>query len=375
MKKVLLSLLIIFSISLTTTAQMFELYHEGDLVEMGGEMTVVGDPSDAEIVAEISIKNISSAQVSVKVRKMEVELVAGSQNYFCWGACFANFIFLSPINVDIAPGETSNEFSGHVMPAGNVGVTKMCYSFFDVNTPNDSTYFYVNYEAGAATTGMFELYHDGELLEMGSEITVEGYPTANELESHMTIKNISDVEATVKCRKIDIDLLEGTSTYFCWAACFADFIYLSPLNVVIPAGESTEEFSGHYKPDGVTGVSTMCYSFFDIDNPNDSTYFYVKYDATLVGLDDLNKNEVFVSNPYPNPATSQVSFDYNLPLGTSSALVSVHNLLGAKVKELELNGVNGKTTVNVNDLNDGFYFYSVSIDNRIVETKRLVISR
>jgi hypothetical protein len=101
----------------------------------------------------------------------------------------------------------------------------------------------------------------------------------------------------------------------------------------------------------------------------------VNFNASPVGIEDLGQNEVFVSNPYPNPATSQVSFDYNLPVGTSSATVSVHNLLGAKVKELELTGINGKTTVNVNDLNDGIYFYSVSVDNRIVETKRLVISR
>lgn len=243
MKKVLLSLLIIFSLSLTTTAQMFELYHEGNLVEMGDEMTVIGNPSNAEIVVEMSIKNISSATVSVKCRKMEVEIVTGSQNYFCWGLCFSSFIFLSPNNIDIPSGEISNEFSGHIMPAGTAGVTKMCYSFFDV------------------------------------------------------------------------------------------------------------------------------------ENPNDSTYFYVNFNATLVGLEDLSQNEAFVSNPYPNPATSQVSFDYNLPFGTSSATVSVHNLLGAKVKEIELPGVEGKTTVNVNDLNDGIYFYSVSINNRIVETKRLVISR
>ncbi len=225
------------------------------------------------------------------------------------------------------------------------------------------------------TAQMFEMYHDGNLITMGEEITVVGDPLDMELISHIALKNISPDSVNIKCRKIEIDMIEGSENYFCWAACYANFIFLSPLNVGLESDSITNEFSGHYMPKENIGVSHMCYSFFDVDNPNDSTYFYVKYTAIEVGIEDLNKDDVFVSNPYPNPANSQVTFDYNFRAGTNNVKINIHNLLGAKVKEISIFGTNGKAIIDVNDLNDGIYFYSVNIDNKIVETKRLVVSR
>ncbi len=227
-----------------------------------------------------------------------------------------------------------------------------------------------------STAQVLELYHDGELFEMGEKVTVVDYPQTFELVSHISVKNVSSQNLTLFCRKIELEVVPGTSNTFCWGICFAPSVYLSPLTIVLDPGETTDEFSGHYKPAGITGINKMCYSFFPQSNPNDSTYFYVDYFATPnVGINDLGANRVFVSNPYPNPATSQVSFDYNLPEGTTRATINIHNLLGAKVKEINFSGFAGKATIDVNDLNDGIYFYSVKVANEIQETKRLVISR
>ncbi len=222
---------------------------------------------------------------------------------------------------------------------------------------------------------ILEFSHNGEPFASGSTITIAGDPDEFELVSHMTVKNISSSEVTVKCRKIEIENIENTSNYYCWGACYPPFIYLSVLDVTIPAGESTDEFSGHYQPSGYAGIQQMCYSFFDINNPNDSIYYYVDFFASGVGIGEPAENESFVSHPYPNPAKSQVTFDYNFPAGTSSAVINIHNLLGERVREINLSGAAGKVVVGVDDLNDGIYFYSVNINNEIVETKRLVISK
>ncbi len=230
--------------------------------------------------------------------------------------------------------------------------------------------------AFSAQAQMFELYHGDELFPMGETIEVQGYPGDFEIIAHMTLKNISSSTAVIKCRKIDVDLLPNTTNTFCWGLCYANFIYLSPLTVTLAPGDTTNEFSGHYMPDNHEGYTTMGYSFFDINNPNDSTYFYVEYLGTPnVGIEDREDMKTYVSNAYPNPASSIVSFDYNLPRGTRNAMINVHNLLGAKVKEMNIAGSHGKISVDVNDLKDGIYFYSVNLDNQIVETKRLIISR
>lgn len=223
---------------------------------------------------------------------------------------------------------------------------------------------------------ILELMHDDEPFPTGGTIEVQGYPTQLEIVSHITVKNVSDQEVVVKCRKIEIDVVPQTSNTFCWGLCYANFVYLSPLNINIAAGDTTQEFSGHYLPSEQIGITKMCYSFFDINNPNDSTYFYVNYNATPnVGISEPGMAKNFVSNPYPNPARSDVSFDFNFPAGTNNAKINIHNLLGSKVKEITVPGTEGKVTFSVQDLVDGIYFYSVTLNNEIVETHRLVISR
>jgi hypothetical protein len=220
-----------------------------------------------------------------------------------------------------------------------------------------------------------ELIYQGEVFPHGGTITMAGDPYEDELIVHMVVKNIAGQPADVFCRKIEIDVIGGTSNYYCWNACFAPFIYLSPISINLQPGESTEEFSGHYQPFVNAGITQMIYSFFDAANPNDSTYFYVNYFASSVGINETISTSPKVSNAYPNPASTQVSFDYNMPSGVSSASINIHNLLGVKVKEVSLYGFSGKATIDLMDLKEGIYFYSIQIDNQVTETKRLIISR
>jgi hypothetical protein len=220
-----------------------------------------------------------------------------------------------------------------------------------------------------------ELIYEGEVFPHGGSITIDGDPADDELVVHMVIKNIGSQAADVFCRKIVVDTIPGSSNYFCWNLCFGNRVYLSPVSIPLQPDEETDEFSGHYQPFSNAGLTQMIYSFFDGANPNDSTYFYVNYFASSVGISENTTDAPSLSNPYPNPASTQVSFDYNIPAGVSNASVNIHNLLGLKVKEFNLFGNNGKVTIDVMDLKEGIYFYSVKLDNQVTETKRLVISR
>jgi hypothetical protein len=112
-----------------------------------------------------------------------------------------------------------------------------------------------------------------------------------------------------------------------------------------------------------------------MNNPNDSVCFYAHFFASSVGVEELGAGNLTVSNAYPNPASSQTSFDYVLPQSASSASIKIHNLLGAVVREAVLTDRSGKATINISDLNDGVYFYSVIVNNETIETKRLIVSR
>lgn len=222
----------------------------------------------------------------------------------------------------------------------------------------------------------FELYHNGELFPNGGTITVIGEAQPQVwLYAHMSIKNISETDKLVKARKHEIDVVPGSENTFCWVICWVNTVFTSPSGLTLEPGELNDTFTGDYISHGHSGVTIMRYSFFDDDNPMDSVYFYAEFNAGTVGIDEIGVESVVVSNAYPNPARSQVSFDYTIPAAANQATIRIHNLLGSVVKEIRLTEPAGKVTVDVNDLTDGFYFYSITTNNEVIDTRRLVIAR
>ncbi|MFP4470987.1 MAG: T9SS type A sorting domain-containing protein [Bacteroidota bacterium] len=230
---------------------------------------------------------------------------------------------------------------------------------------------------GFSITGfsqVLELYYEGELLPAGSTITVAGDPTEFELVSHVSVKNVSAQVADVYCRKMEIEVVSGTNNYYCWNLCYGSDVYLSLLSIDLDPGQTTDEFSGHYQPVNQAGITQMCYSFFDSNNANDSTYFYVNYFASGVGIDEYDAEKMSVSEPYPNPAVSQTSFDYSFATPGNSRIVLM-NMLGAVIREEVISNTSGTLQMNISDLREGVYFYSVMHNNEVIETKKLVVSR
>jgi hypothetical protein len=222
----------------------------------------------------------------------------------------------------------------------------------------------------------FELYYEEELLPSGSTITVIGEAVPELwLYAHMSIKNVSNSDKYVKARKHEVSIVPGSENTFCWVICWLNTVFTSPSGLTLVPGETNDTFSGDYISHGNSGVSIMRYTFFDDENPNDSVYFYAEFNAGTVGINNPVSEKISVSNAYPNPARDQVSFDYDLPHSVSDASIRIQNLLGSVVKEVQLRDASGKVTLDVNDLNDGFYFYSITANNEIIDTRRLVIAR
>ena len=72
---------------------------------------------------------------------------------------------------------------------------------------------------------------------------------------------------------------------------------------------------------------------------------------------------------YPNPADQQLNIQ--VTNATSTDQVKIFNILGEEVRNTNL--INGINTIDVSDLNNGVYFYSVLRNNDIIETKKIFI--
>lgn len=201
-------------------------------------------------------------------------------------------------------------------------------------------------------------------------------PGHSDILSHFDVKNNTSSSMDIMCKKKEVSLINGSTNSFCWAQCYPPFTYVSPTPITLGAGQSdTNSFLGEYYPNGNSGISTIAYTFFDGNNTNDSVRVIVEYAFNVVGLEELfARGDYSFSAAYPNPASASTSFDYELPAG-GKAYVSIMNLLGSEVKQLELSGLKGKATLNTSDLNEGVYFYTLYIGGQGLSTHKLVVKR
>lgn len=91
------------------------------------------------IEATALVKNTGSSAKSVKVKRYELEVVAGSVNQICWGVqCYPPNVSVTPDAQLINAGSIDSTFKADYRPEGNPGISKYMYVFFDENNPNDS---------------------------------------------------------------------------------------------------------------------------------------------------------------------------------------------------------------------------------------------
>jgi hypothetical protein len=93
------------------------------------------------------------------------------------------------------------------------------------------------------------------------------------------------------------------------------------------------------------------------------------------GTELENIKSAFLGEAYPNPAAESFTIDYELPENSNNAIVSLYDLSGKKIKQIELNGSTGRQQLNmpVVDLPSGMYFYSLEIDGNRQMTKRISV--
>jgi len=104
--------------------------------------------TDNEIVAFMFVRNTTNAPIDVLVKKVEISLVSGTVNTFCWGLCYPPTVYISSDKVTINALTTDSiDFSGHYDPAGFKGQTIIRYVFFNRANVSDSVCVNVTYDA------------------------------------------------------------------------------------------------------------------------------------------------------------------------------------------------------------------------------------
>lgn len=124
------------------------------------EVTVKMGYTEYERTVYLKVYNESTSDdCEVAVKRTVMQEAFGSINYFCFGnTCYpANTSESDPNdNVTVAPQASDASFTAYYNPEGVAGVTKLLYSFTNVNDNSDNDEIVITFDATEATVGIAE---------------------------------------------------------------------------------------------------------------------------------------------------------------------------------------------------------------------------
>jgi len=194
---------------------------------------------------------------------------------------------------------------------------------------------------------------------------------------HLVVRNNTGKAMSILVSRERLDMQDETSSQFCWGLCYPPSTEVSPNSRLIMANSAStdEEFSGHYLPDGVLGPSYVKYKFYNENSIDVQVSIVIKYLGSPTGISEEAMMGGKVSEIYPNPASQSVSLDYQLTSNVTQASVKIYNLLGAEVKSANLENGGNRLKIDISNLDNGIYFYSIYVNGDAYKTKKLIVQK
>ena len=216
--------------------------------------------------------------------------------------------------------------------------------------------------------------YQGQALENNEIVVCDSVTEWGEMLMEMKVFNKTSDPLNVVIEKEEVQMVEGTTNYFCWGLCYTPTTITSDPRPVEANSLSTDELSFHQNLDPefsgnfLVGTSVVKYYAYPDRNPDDKVCVVVWFAYQAESVEDQG---LTIGEAYPNPASNTVSFNVN-HTGTLQAVV--YNLLGQEVKSQWFNGVN-KVSFSVEDLQPGIYFCSFIADGQACKTEKFIVKR
>jgi len=99
-----------------------------------------------------------------------------------------------------------------------------------------------------------------------------------------------------------------------------------------------------------------------------------KLQGNNVSSVDITAKAILYQNN-PNPTSGATKISFRIPKITTSAYICIFDLQGSLVsKEQVTNSGDGSITISAGKLNAGMYLYSLIVDDKLIDTKRMVLT-
>jgi hypothetical protein len=96
---------------------------------------------------------------------------------------------------------------------------------------------------------------------------------------------------------------------------------------------------------------------------------------SATGLQDLTSSGASLQQNTPNPFNQTTIIRYTLPQTGKLAQIVISNTAGKIVRQIPLSGGIDSITIEGGALSAGIYYYSLYVDNKLVDTKQLILTK
>lgn len=367
MKKQLLLFVVAIMISATGFSQIMLSWEFGP-TSLSPSISFNGAPSDFEIVSHVNVTNTGSTDLTLKVARQEMLVVENTINQFCWaGICFPPATDTSATEMTLTPGETTQEFSGHLQPNSTEGVSIIKYTFFEVGNETNKAEVIVHYNSKFSVSSISG-------IEISEHLRMISGPVNEELNGMVEIHNNGSEPLTLIAIRGAQIVDPESENYMAFGGTTYPAAADTTAPVTIMGGTTDNSFEAYYNPNNmVTDSGTIAYAFIDVMDPTSYAVFTFIFDGEATGLSEAILSNTTFSAAYPNPASDFVSFDYDIPGEVNQAELVITNLLGAVVYEGSLNNFAGTERINVSQFTEGIYFASLKLDNEIALSQKILV--
>ena len=166
----------------------------------------------------------------------------------------------------------------------------------------------------------------------------------------------------------------GSYERFCWGpSCFnyGDDASSPISNVFLNPGDTTSTFVCDFYPNNVPGASTIRYCFHEPGAISSGVCHTITFMVLgTAGIDEAVAMRPALAGMSPNPAGDEVLLTFN---DSRNGVLEFRNLIGQVCRTEQV--VQGLTEqrVSLDDMTDGVWLVTYSVDGTAVSSKRLVI--
>jgi hypothetical protein len=99
--------------------------------------------------------------------------------------------------------------------------------------------------------------------------------------------------------------------------------------------------------------------------------------ASVAEVDAINVklSAASLEQNIPNPLRNTTSIRYNIPADVKNASLIITDMNGKAIKQLSVKAGSGIVNIDASSLNSGTYNYTLIIDGRTIETKKMVVAK